>query len=189
MTTANDFPAAKLYRRIFAIIYDSLLLLAVLLIAAAVPLLFTGGVAIQDHNLALSAYYLSISFVFFGWFWTHGGQTLGMRAWRLQVLQTNGQSLTWLHALLRFLSGLPAWLVFIIGIFFYIKPGLTLPGVLSLLQKMPAWSVMLVGLVWLVIDNLPDSWRDQLTGTRIIQLGKQPVSTQSPQQDQGTGND
>ena len=47
------------------------------------------------------AYLLAISFGFYGWFWTHGGQTLGMRAWRLKALTADGQAVSWRHAIIR----------------------------------------------------------------------------------------
>jgi len=182
MTSATSLTAAPLSRRLFAMLYDGLLLLALLFIAAAIPLLFTGGKAVEGHNLIKSIYIISVSFVFFGWFWTHGGQTLGMRAWRLKLVQENGAAISWLLALLRFLSGLPGWLVFIIGIAFYFDPALSLPGILHLLQHMPAWSVMIIGIIWLTLDNWPNGWRAHLTHTRVILLPKQTASAQTSEQ-------
>lgn len=43
---------------------------------------------------------------FFLWFWTHGGQTLGMRAWRLRIFSTNGQPIGYGRALWRLLCSL-----------------------------------------------------------------------------------
>ena len=71
---------ATLFRRLAALFYDSLLLLAVWFIATALLLPFTSGEAIRPHNPLLSSYLLFISFFFYGWFWIHGGQTLGMSA-------------------------------------------------------------------------------------------------------------
>lgn len=182
MTSVTSPPSASLPRRFFAILYDSLLLLAIWFIASAIPLIFTGGEAVKDHNLLLTIYFLTVAFFFFGWFWTHGGQTLGMRAWRLQLTQDNGATPDWPHALFRFLSGLPAWLAFIIGVAFYIRPGLELPGILRLLQNMPNGSIMLISVIWLVVDNWPNGWREKVTHTRVIQLPKTAGSTQAPEQ-------
>ncbi|MGI8740131.1 MAG: RDD family protein [Gammaproteobacteria bacterium] len=52
------------------------------------------------------------SFLFFGWFWTHGGQTLGMSTWRFRVIQNNGATITWSQALLRLLTAAISWLLF-----------------------------------------------------------------------------
>ena len=39
--------------------------------------------------------------LFFGWFWTRSGQTLGMQAWRLRIETLAGDRLGWRQALLR----------------------------------------------------------------------------------------
>ena len=96
---------AGLLRRLGAIVYDGLLLLGTLLIATALVLPFTGGAAAPSDNLLFPAYLLSVCFLFYGWFWTHGGQTLGMRAWKIRLQQPNGEPVTWRQALLRFVLG------------------------------------------------------------------------------------
>jgi uncharacterized RDD family membrane protein YckC len=48
--------------------------------------------------------------VYFGWFWTHGGQTLAMKTWHLRVVARDGAPLTMSRALLRYLA---AWLWFL----------------------------------------------------------------------------
>ena len=68
---------APLIKRLLTIFYDSLLLIAVLFLAMALLLLISGGYQFQAGNPLMTAYLLVVSFVFFGWFWTHGGQTLG----------------------------------------------------------------------------------------------------------------
>ncbi|MFO1432341.1 MAG: RDD family protein [Candidatus Competibacteraceae bacterium] len=93
---------AGLLRRLAAISYDSLLLLAVLFIATVLVLPLNGGVAIR-HNPFFSSYLFVVCFLFYGWFWTHGGQTLGMRAWKLRLQRRDGGVVTWWQALARFL--------------------------------------------------------------------------------------
>jgi len=43
---------------------------------------------------------------FFLWFWRNGGQTIGMRAWRLRLFSTNGQPFGYKRAFLRLLFSL-----------------------------------------------------------------------------------
>jgi uncharacterized RDD family membrane protein YckC len=43
---------------------------------------------------------------FFVWFWRNGGQTIGMRAWRMRLYSTNEQSLGYGRAFLRMLYSL-----------------------------------------------------------------------------------
>lgn len=104
---------ARLPRRLAAIVYDGLLLAGVLLVATALALglavLVIGGERAKLHsplqgNPFFSSYLLFVCFFFFAGFWIHGGQTLGMRAWRLRVQRRDGRGIGWWRALLRFLS-------------------------------------------------------------------------------------
>jgi uncharacterized RDD family membrane protein YckC len=105
---------AGLPRRLAAIVYDSLLLLGVLVGATALALglavAVLGSEPVRLYNpLAgnpfFQTYLLLVCFFFYGGFWTHGGQTLGMRAWRLRLQRRDGQGISWWQALLRFLIG------------------------------------------------------------------------------------
>lgn len=85
------------------VLYDGLTLAALWLLASAV---FTSlyGVAEQAvPRLLLQAFSLLVIAGYFLWCWTHGGQTLAMRAWRIRVVHANGVPLTLLGAVLRFL--------------------------------------------------------------------------------------
>ncbi len=112
------FPLARLPRRLVAIGYDGLLLTGVLFVAAALALglavILIGSAAFEAHNPLLGnpffrTYLLLVCFFFYGGFWVHGGQTLGMRAWRLRVQQRDGRGIDWWRALLRFLTA-GSWL-------------------------------------------------------------------------------
>ncbi|MFA7097254.1 MAG: RDD family protein [Gammaproteobacteria bacterium] len=108
---APPYQTAGLLRRLGAILYDSLLLLALLSVATALVLPLTGGEAIAPGNPLYTSYLFFVGFFFFAWFWIHGGQTLGMRAWRIRVQQRNGAPITWGQALLRFLVAIASWLL------------------------------------------------------------------------------
>lgn len=98
-----------LLRRLGALAYDVLLLFGVLFMASLViiPLGLT-----RDHPLypLYVIYVYLIAFVFFGWFWTHQGQTLGMKAWHIRLTQMDGDPLTWRSALIRTSSAVLLWL-------------------------------------------------------------------------------
>ncbi len=102
---SNNRHYVGILRRIGAFAYDFILLLAVLVLATALIMPFSRG-AIQPGNMLLQLYLFMVSFGFYGWFWTHGGQTLGMRAWKIRVELENGENLSWSQALLRFLLAL-----------------------------------------------------------------------------------
>lgn len=100
---------ASLWRRLAAAVYDLFLLLAVWFIAVLALLPFTGGQAPAGDSLWFRAYVLFVPCLFFGWFWTHGGQTLGMKAWRMRLRRGDGTAVTWEAALLRYLGAWIAW--------------------------------------------------------------------------------
>lgn len=117
MNAPADQPAcepAGLFRRLMAMCYDLLLLFSLLLLATAVALLVTRG-ALDYHHPLFRSYLFLVCFWFYAWFWTHGGQTLGMRAWRLRLQRLDGRPVTLWQALLRFLAAIPSWAVFGLG--------------------------------------------------------------------------
>lgn len=58
---------------------------------------------------------LVIAFFLFGWFWTHGGQTLGMRAWKIKVVTDDGSPFGWPQAFFRYVGALFSWLALGVG--------------------------------------------------------------------------
>ena len=106
----SDQSRVGLPRRLGAVFYDSLLLFALLLFASLVFVPFHITPRHVLYPLYVGYIYL-VCFLFYGWFWTHGGQTLGMRTWRFRVIHKNGGAITWAQALLRFLSAAISWLL------------------------------------------------------------------------------
>jgi len=108
-------PGAPLWRRLLAILYDTLMVICVVFIAwQPMPLLpsenWPGWLS---QGIGLS-YLFIITFGFFGWFWTHGGQTIGMRAWKIRLVdfQSLGHTVanpTWLQALKHYLLSFVSW--------------------------------------------------------------------------------
>jgi uncharacterized RDD family membrane protein YckC len=103
-------------RRLAAICYDALLLGALLLVLTAAVLAARDGTAIPPGTWWFRVVLVGTWVLFFSGFWRYGGQTLGMRAWKIRVVRDDGAPLLWSDALLRFgaawLSSLPAGLGF-----------------------------------------------------------------------------
>ena len=111
---------AGLFRRLMAILYDLFLLIAILFISTAVAMVFNQGNAIQPGQPIYPLYVtclVIISFGFYGWFWTHGGQTLGMKTWKMKLQRQNGQAVTWTLALIRFITAMISWSAAGLGFF------------------------------------------------------------------------
>jgi uncharacterized RDD family membrane protein YckC len=114
-------PTVTLLRRLGAMLYDALLLSGLLLLATAVFIIPYDLLAARPYphgellyRTLLQIYLLAVIAGFFVYFWTHGGQTLGMRTWRLRVIRDDGTPLNSRDALRRLawatLSLLPAGL-------------------------------------------------------------------------------
>lgn len=144
MQVSADKPAyrpAGLLVRLLAMFYDSLLLISALLIATAVALMVTRG-TLSYHNPFFRTYLFLLCFSFYAWFWLHGGQTLGMRAWRLRLQRTDGQPITVWQALLRFMAAIPS---------------LAFAG---------------LGLFWMLVDRDKMAVHDRISESVIVRLPK-----------------
>lgn len=123
-TPAESTTIAKPLVRLTAILYDGMLILAMLFLVGAVlaiigTLLFLDvGTASQEAQklpLWYQNFVMTPSFVltlvgFYGIFWRKSGQTLGMQTWRLKTVNADGSLLTWRGSFLRIIAAclLPA---------------------------------------------------------------------------------
>lgn len=122
----QGFPRAGFFRRLAAMVYDALVATAVWMLASLVittflTILLENGVLpkagyehvnelIQDSILyksIIQVWTISWVIVFFLWFWKNGGQTLGMRAWRLKIFNLKDESgISYGRLFLRLLAAL-----------------------------------------------------------------------------------
>ena len=135
-------PPPGFLRRMGAILYDGILLCGVLLFTTALLLPLNEGNAFAPDQPFYPLCLLWVSFMFFGWFWTHGGQTLGMRAWKIRVRTRDDQALGWHHALVRFLVATVSW------------------------------SVCGLGFLWILFNENKLSWHDLISKTLICWDGR-----------------
>jgi uncharacterized RDD family membrane protein YckC len=129
---------ASVWRRLAALCYDALLLTALAVCFTLLVLAVRLGAAVPPGSWWFPAALLGLATAFFCGFWVHGGQTLGMRAWRIRVVRDDGGALTWRRAALRFAAALVA--------------------------ALPAG----LGLWWSVFDAGKRGWHDRWTGTRVV---------------------
>jgi uncharacterized RDD family membrane protein YckC len=169
MTTAYKPPG--LLRRFAAGIYDLLLVVALWFPSTAIAL----AIFRNDRHLpetAYRVYLLIVAFAFFGWFWTHGGQTLGMRAWRLKLIAGDGRSPGWYQALVRYLSMLIPWLLVALGLEFIAYPGAEGRWVFQNILAPIVFIAALAGFIWPLLDRRRLAWHDRLSASCLTVLPK-----------------
>lgn len=98
--TTSALPA-PLWRRLLALVYELLAVLAIILVTVMLCLVVTGG-TLDRHAGWYRAILLLAVAAYFVWSWTRGGQTLGMRPWRLHLRMRGGGPIAWPRAVLRF---------------------------------------------------------------------------------------
>ncbi|MDE0097907.1 MAG: RDD family protein [Gammaproteobacteria bacterium] len=133
----------SLWRRLAAIFYDSLVLVCLVFIAwLPVPLVPDDQWPQWLSRGWRLAYLGCVVYAFYGWFWVHGGQTLGMRAWRLRLVDAASRPdaylpVGWKQALLRLAV---AWM---------------------------SWAALGLGFLWSLWDPERRTWHDIASRSRL----------------------
>ncbi|WP_334020060.1 RDD family protein [Alteromonas sp. S015] len=124
-TASSSFERAGFVRRLLAMIYDTLVATAVgmcaamVMIVTLVVMLKNGALDLQGYAEPADLIQASLGYKlliqtwvglwiagFFLWFWRRGGQTLGMRAWRLRIYSTVEEPMTWPRLFIRLIASL-----------------------------------------------------------------------------------
>lgn len=134
-------------RRLGAMLYDAVIVIGLLAVATFPALPFLDGKVIVPQEVGMFAYlywtYQAVLIVaFFAYFWTARGRTIGMLAWRLKLIRTDGALPTWRDALIR------------------------------LAAACLSWAALGLGYFWIWIDREQLAWHDRLSATRVIVLPK-----------------
>ncbi len=146
-------------------IYESLLLLALLFIASFPAAGLKGATLSGLPHDIFQAYLLLVMASYFAWLWLHGGQTLPMKTWRFKLVAADGGSLTLTRVLSRFLFALlffgPAW----VGMLLQLFPE-RIPRAISMWAFLP----MLTTLLWARFDDDRQFLHDRMAGTRLVNV-------------------
>lgn len=137
-----------LLRRLAAIFYDAIVVGGVALFVTALVVVPLGvGLGASEwervqqswiFKLVLQTLLIVTVVGFHLWFWTHGGQSLGMRAWRLLLVRNDGLPLTLADALRRYAA--------------------------AVVSALPAG----LGFLWSLFDPEGLAWHDRWSGTRLV---------------------
>ncbi len=129
-------------------VYDMLVLWAIWIATGFLHAAIFGIESTENASHLASTLFpmlLTATFTFYYWFWTHGGQTLGMRAWRLKVIDAR-------------LDGTPPHPVKCITRFCGAFVSLSAFG---------------LGYIWCLFDAANDTWHDRISGTRTLVIPKE----------------
>ncbi len=137
---------AALSWRLLAMLYDAIPIAGLWFAVAAVGLLVRQGMPVTPNSPAAMAEFgamLLVTFGYLGLSWRRGGQTLGMRAWRVRLVDHEAASVIgWSQLALRYLVAMLSLLVF----------GL--------------------GFAWSLFDRERRTWHDLASGTRLLRTPK-----------------
>ena len=157
MSDNTPLNSPGLPRRLAAIIYDTCLVLPLVMVSVAIA--FAVRAALMDAPTTeqidtplLNAYVVQlIEFIavisFFSYFWIKSGQTLAMQAWRIKLVDsTSGGAVTAKQAVIRCFA-----------------------AVLSA-------ACLGLGYFWCLFDARGRCWHDHLSGTELVLLPKKQKS-------------
>ncbi|VVE60701.1 membrane protein [Pandoraea captiosa] len=154
-----------LRRRVLSMVYESLLLFGVLFLSGYLFSALTQQRSGLMYRHAMQAWLFFVLGAYFVWFWTHGGQTLAMKTWKIRLVDAHGRPVRAGRALLRYVL---AWL--------WVLPAMAIDWIFGL----TGWSSVALLAGWVALWALtmhvtPDHQflHDRLAGTRLVSvLGK-----------------
>lgn len=118
--------------------YELLLLMAILFISGWAFLAVARALDPALSRPLLQLCLLGVTITYFAYCWTHGGQTLPMKTWRIRLVTRDGGAITLPTAIRRYLFALA---------------GVGLCG---------------LGLAWVIFDRDRQFLHDRLAGTKIV---------------------
>ena len=149
-------------RRVGAIVYDALAVLAIVMVVGLLCQLATAGHVTEGTHIAwwfqplqglvVAAYFL-VS-------WTRGGQTLGMRPWRIRLATLDGRPVAPARALLRLAVG--ALPLLGLGLFWVSTMRW------AVLAPVAGWAIWLIPVIF---DRRRRALHDLAAGTLLARLG------------------
>lgn len=123
---SENYSHARLLRRLAAMFYDSLLIIAIWMITTSIIVYtLTDGDAVTGFAYQLLLY-LEV-FFFYLLFWRVKGQSLGMQVWKIRLLSNTSAQLSYKECSIRFLVATLSCICFGLGFLWMLwdKDGLT----------------------------------------------------------------
>lgn len=167
-SAAETLQAPSLRRRLAAFVYEGVLLFGVWMAVTGIYSVATGMRHALQGRIGLMALLVAAMGLYFIWFWSHGGQTVAMKAWHVRVVDAHARPLRPMRALARYLL---AWLWFV--------PALLAAQLSGLKSGGSAVGIVLAGIVaYALLSRLHPQrqfWHDVVCGTRLVDSRQFPV--------------
>jgi uncharacterized RDD family membrane protein YckC len=107
---APDLRAPSLLRRMASFLYEGVLLFGVVFVAGIVySIVNQQRHALQGRQGLILALFVVLG-IYFVWYWSRNGQTLAMQTWHVRLVGADGQPVSRLRALARYLA---SWVWFL----------------------------------------------------------------------------
>ena len=164
-------PPASLLKQLVAMFYDSFLIVAVLFAATAILLPFNRGEAISGPLFSL--YLVLVIFVFYSWFWHKSGQTLGMKVWKIRIINDDGFNPSWPVSFLRLMFATLPPAIFVSLNYFFSFTEETRP------TAAVAFFFFLLGYLWRLFK--PYTWHGRLSQTQVVDVSALMAAEKSKQ--------
>jgi uncharacterized RDD family membrane protein YckC len=109
----ETYKIAGFWRRVIALVYDSLIVVSILFLGGLIAVLLATAVwgkqAMEDgilfENNLFRIFLLLLWFGYYALSWMKGGQTLGMKPWRMYVFDKAGKTINLKQSAIRFATG------------------------------------------------------------------------------------
>lgn len=167
----RDSPAATpgLWRRMACFIYEGVLLFGVVMIAGYLFSSLTQQRNAMLGRHGLQAFLFVVLGIYFVWFWSHGGQTVAMKAWHIRLVDAAGKAVSQQRALARYVLSW-AWFMPALLLVWLSGLGSTGPG--------NTFGILLTGVItYALLARLHPQrqfFHDVVCGTRLITHGPVP---------------
>jgi len=147
-------PPATLVKRLLAMLYDGLICIALAIVVTWLYTLVAAWfVGFDEYAASAEAgqrnsdpFLTSVLFIalylFYMYFWTRLGQTLGMQVWRIRIENRDGTAISPMQALKRYMTGWISWLACGLGYF------------------------------WMLWDENRETWTDKVSRSQVVSVPK-----------------
>ncbi|MFY9179187.1 MAG: RDD family protein [Venatoribacter sp.] len=144
----QNYPTASIWRRLAALAYDSLVVLALFILVGFIiqgiyaPLHQGEPIGELPRPVVLTILF-SVCFLYYSHSWRKAGQTIGMKAWRIKLVNTQPKPIQLSQCMLR--TGMGLFSLLIVGLGFF----------------------------WALLDKQQRSWHDMASLTRVVFIPKE----------------